>query len=126
MKQKNIEKTPKEHLEEDLCTAMDEIVLDLMNSTIAEDSLRLRGNLSALSEAYKAFEENSNKEKEVRETSKAANKTMITGFGTTILNVATTVGLTLATFGFETSGQGSFFTTAGRAAISAALKGIKK
>lgn len=123
---KNIEKTPKEKLEETLCSAMDETVIAMMNSTNGEDNLRLRGNLSALSEAYKAFEENSSKEKEITENSKTANKTMITGIGTTLLNVGTTIGLTLATFGFETSGQGSFFTTAGRAAISAALKFGKK
>ena len=119
---KVIERTAKDRFEEDLINAMDMAVLDMINSKDDADVLRLRGNLSALSEAYKALEENSNKEKEVRATDKAATKNMITGFGTTILNVAATVGLTLTTFAFETSGEGSFFTTAGRTAIANALK----
>lgn len=124
MKKKNIE-TPKDILERDICESMDKIVLSMMDS-VGEDNIRLRGNLSVLTEAYKAIEENTNKEREISDTSKAATKNLITGIGTTILNVGATIGLTLATFGFETSGAGSFFTTAGRAAIANALKSCKK
>ncbi len=117
--------TPAEQLLNDTIACLDNSVLDMYTSK-GEDTLRLRGNIAALTELYKTIEESEAKKEELK-VQKMGNVTnLICGLSSTIVSAGTTIGLTLSTFAYETVGQGSFFTTAGRAAISAALKNINK
>ena len=82
--------------------------------------------LEAMAKAYAEIVKAEAEMTKVNNEKKAERNKNIVGIATTAVTTGVTVGLTLVTFAYETSGCGNFFTTAGRQTIANVLKNIKK
>lgn len=81
--------------------------------------------LTAMSRAYADIVKAEAEMTKVNNERKSERNKNIVAVATTAVTTGVSVGLTLVTFAYETSGCGNFFTTAGRQTIANVLRNIK-